>query len=468
MRTIRLKYVILSLLFITAGSFAQTKKLSKTYKTAPNVNVELDSRHTNIIIESWDRNEVQIEAFLEGETNDAEMTRKLLDSWKLETSGSTSKVVIESGGGMNMDMDLDIDMSALEGPLSELPDMLGPLMDNLVGPILSNIAENPLPPGFAEDMKGMKFDYDAYKKDGDKYLEIWEADFEKKFGKKYEAKMEKWAEKMEKNSEKWGKEYEQKMEAWGKDFEKEMEAWGEEFGKKMEVWGEEFGEKFGKQFEAQFANGDKNVFVMNNGKAVKAKKTIKIKIPREARLQLEVRHGDLKLGSTIKNLKAELSHSRLSASRISGKDTNIKVAYSPVKVANWDYGVLSTDFVKNCSIDKALSIKLNSNSSDVVIKDLQNTGVLSGSFGKLEIQNLGKDFETLNINLENSDLKLKVPDAAFNFSFNGTQSKIQHPSNFKLKSSKSYDSEILNGYNRTREGDANITIKANFSDVLIN
>ena len=144
------------------------------------------------------------------------------------------------------------------------------------------------------------------------------------------------------------------------------------------------------------------------------------------------------------------------------------MAYSPVKVAYWDYGVLSTEFVKNCTIDKAVSIKLNSNSSDVVINELQKIGVLTGSFGKLDINNLGSGFETLNISLENSDLELNVPDTAFNFTFNGMQSKIKHPSNLKLKSTKSYDNEILNGYNKSREGNANITIKANFSDVLIN
>jgi len=456
MRTIKLKYVMLSLLFVTMGSVAQTKKMSKTYKTSSDVNVELDSRHTNIIIENWDRNEVQIEAYLEGETGDREMTKKLLNSWKLETSASNGKVTINSGGNSNWSMDMgeiDIAMSHLQPALEELPNMLGPLMENLVGPILTNIAENPLPPGFAEDMKGMKFDYDAYREDGDEYLEKWEADFEKKFGKEYEVKMEKWAKEVEKNSEKWEKEYEVKMEAWG-----------ESFGKKMEAWGEQFG----KQFEAQMENGGSNVIITEDGKGIKSKKTIRLKIPKDAKLQLNVRHGELKLGSTIKNLKADLSHSRLSANRISGKNTNVKASYTPVKVAYWDYGVLSTEFVKNCSIDKAVSIKLNSNSSDVVINELEKTGVLTGSFGKLDINKLGPDFETLNISLENSDLELNIPDTAFDFSFNGMQSSIKHPSGLKLKSTKSYDNEILNGYNKSQNGNVNITIKANFSDVLIN
>ena len=98
-----------------------------------------------------------------------------------------------------------------------------------------------------------------------------------------------------------------------------------------------------------------------------------------------------------------------------------------MKVAYWDYGVLSTEFVKNCNLDKVVSIKLDSNSSDVVINELQKTGVLSGSFGKLDINNLGSGFETLNISLENSDLELNIPDTAFNFTFNGMQSSIKHP-----------------------------------------
>lgn len=461
MKTTKLNLVLVCLLFITAGSFAQTKKLSKTYKTNGDVKIEIDSRHTNVLIENWDKNEVQIEAYLEGETGNKEQTEKLLKSWELETSGSSDRVKIKSGGGMQMN--LDIDMVHLEGSLSELPSILEPLLNNL-GPMISNITSHPLPPEFAENMGDMKFDYEAYKKDGDKYLEKWEQNFEKKFGKEFEEKMEKWAKEVEKNSEKFEKEYEMKMEAWGKDFEKDMEAWGEEFGKKMEAWGEEFGKKF----EAQMEGGNKVYIFEGENSGSKSKKTIKLRIPKDAKLDLNVRHGELKLSSNIKNLKARLSHSRLSANRLSGKETNVKVAYSPVKIAHWDYGVLSTEFVKNCNIEKAVSIKLNSNSSDIVIKELQNTGVLSGSFGKLVINDLASGFETLSINLENSDLELEVPDSAFSFTFNGTQSSIKYPKAMSLKSTKSYDNETLTGFNKSAQANGSITIKANFSDVLIN
>ncbi len=465
MKTIRLNYAILFLLFITAGTFAQTKKLSKTYQTPSDVKVEIDSRHTNVVIENWNRNEVQIEAILEGDSGNKENSQKILDAWDLKTSASNGVVKIKSGGNMNMDFDIasmNFNMQGLEEPLAQLPKLMEPLMNNLVGPILANISENPLPPELAENLKGIKFDYDAYKRDGDDYLEKWEAEMDKKFGKDFENKMEKWAEKMEKDSEKYDKEYEAKMEAWSKDFEKDMEAWGEEFGKKMEVWGEQFG----KQMEAQFAKKDGEMKIMEE--VIKAKKTIRIKIPKDAKLDMNVRHGELKLGSTVKNLKADLSHSRLSANRIEGKNTNVKAAYTPVNIGTWEYGILSTDFVQSCKIDKAVSIKLNSNSSDVVINQLQKTGVLNGSFGKLDINSLGSGFETLNITLENSDLELSIPDAAFNFTYNGTQSNIKYPKSITLKSSKSYDNETLSGYNKSQNANGNISIKANFSDVLVN
>ncbi|MEO2064679.1 MAG: DUF4097 family beta strand repeat-containing protein [Christiangramia sp.] len=465
MKTIRLNYAFVFLLFIAAGAVAQTKKLSKTYQTPGDVKIEIDSRHTNVIIENWDRNEVQIEAILDGDTGNKENTQKILEAWDLSTSSSNGVVKIKSGGNLNMnamDMNFNFDMAGLEKPLAQLPAIMEPLMNNLVGPILENIAANPLPPELSENLKSIKFDYDAYKKDGDRYLEKWEAEMDKKFGKDFEVKMEKWAKEMEKDSEKFSKEYEVKMEAWSKDFEKDMEAWGEEFGKKMEAWGEEFG----KQMEAQFAGKEAEMKVMEE--VMTSKKTIRLKVPKDAKLELNVRHGELKLGSVTKNLKAELSHSRLSANRIEGKGTNIKAAYTPVSINTWEYGVLSTDFVKHCKIDKAVSIKLNSNSSDVVINQLQKTGVLSGSFGKLDINNLGSGFENLNITLENSDLELSIPDAAFNFTYDGTQSKIKYPRSITLKSSKSYDTETLSGYNKSQNANGSISIKANFSDVLVN
>ncbi|MGY5849790.1 hypothetical protein [Salegentibacter sp. F14] len=466
MKTIR--YNLLAILaLISATAIAQTKTLDKSYKVDNDVEIRINSSHTNIVIDYWDKNEVKVESLLDTKGMDEEARKKLTEDWKPEIKASAGEIEINSGP---VAMNWEKSMEGLEEPLAQLPEMLGPLMENL-GPLLESITNNPLPPEFAESMGNIKFDYEAYRKDGDKYLERFEKEMEGNFGEDFEKAMEKWAEEFENNPNM--KKFEMDMEAWGESFGEDMEAWGEEFGKKMEAWGENFGqdmEKWAEQFEADMenSNGDLGKIRVLKSKDGSAKKTLKLNIPRKSSLNLEVRHGDVQLSGTTTNLKADLSHSRFTATTIGGKKTEVKAAYTPVKVKNWNYGVLSASYVKEFEIDKALSIKLDSKSSDIVFHEIGETGILSGSFGKLSIGKLDAGFKNLDVSLQNSDMELSLPDTAFNFSYNGTKSKIKTPSALKLTSSKSYDNESLNGYNKTRDANASVTIKASFSDVLLN
>ncbi|SLJ93456.1 hypothetical protein SAMN05660445_01461 [Salegentibacter salarius] len=448
---------------------AQTNKLNKTYKTSDNVEVKIDASHTNIVVDYWDKNEVQIEATLETGEVAKEQTEDLLAAWKLNTSGSTSTVNISSGGGMQWNG--DIDLSGLEKPLASLPQMLEPLMNNLVTPLLQSMGESmgegmgaPLPPEFSEKMGKIKFDYEAYQKDGDEYLAKFEKEVEANFGDDFERSMEKWASQFEKNAEKWEKNFEMKMEINEEELEKSMEKWAESFGKDMEAWGE----SFGAQMEARFGegeNGKSKVIGLSNSKA---KKTIKVKMPKNGKLKLDVRHGEIKLSGTTNNLRADLSHSKLNADRINGKNTNVEAAYTPVNINYWSYGIMDAKYVKNFKINKVKSIKLTSNSSNVNINELEDTGILSGNFGELNIASVGPNFKVLDINLENSDLELGLPSSAFNFIYSGTQSDIKHPNALKLTSSESYDNKKLSGYHKSKDAGGNISIKANFSEVLLN
>lgn len=462
MKTYRLNQMLL-LLFCTLGVTAQSTKLEKTYKTNANSDVFIEAKHTNIIVEYWDKDEVQIEAYLETETKDKARIKELLNNWKLKTRTDGGNVWITSGG--NAVWNSNMDFASLEGPLSQLPGLMEPLMNDLVGPLLQNIASNPLPPEFYENLGDLNFDYEAYKKDGDKYLEKFEKKIDKKFGKDFERSMEKWAANFEKDSVMWKKNFEMKMEAWGEDFGKSMEAWGEQFGANMEQWASELE----KEIEAEYGDENSKVIVVKSKTIdANAKKSIKVKLPKTARLHLDARHGDVKLSGVTSNLKANLSHSKLTASTIDGKKTNVTISYTPVKIKNWKYGVLNMSYVKDCVIEEANSIKLTANSSDVVIKELGEIGILAGNFGELTIGELSSNFKNLDIRLENSDLKLSIPRTAFNFNYNGTQSDIKYPGSMTLKSTKSYDNEILKGFYKAKGAEGNITIHASFSDVLVN
>lgn len=461
MKTYRLNYILILFLCCTAGLMAQTKKMQKSFKTNKDVTLAIDAQHTNIIVEKWDKDEVQVDAYLDGNFKDKKEEQQMLDSWRLDASGNASKININSGGG-GIAWTPDMDLSGLDEHLQKLPEMIGPIMESL-GPLLENIANNPLPAEIHQNMGDMKFDYEAYRKQGDKYLESWEKKVQERFGKDFEKSMEEWASNFEKDSVVWKENFEKKMEKWGEEFGAGMEEWGKSFGKDMEKWGEEFE----KQMEDKYGDEYENTVIIN-GIESKAKKTIKIKAPMNAKLKLDVRHGEVKLSGTSSDLKADLSHSNLTAGTVEGKNTNVNVAYTPVKVQNWKYGVLNASYVKDCKLEKVTSIKLASKSSDVSIGSLGETGILSGNFAKLEIKKLEAGFKNLDISLQNSDLDIDLPDAAFSFNYNGTQSQIKYPGSLNLKSSKSYDNETLTGFSKSQNANATVNIKASFSDVLLN
>jgi len=465
MKTTKHNLIVAMLLCLPVILFAQTKKLDKTYKSSGDAVVKIDASHTNILVDYWDKNEVEIEAFIETDETGKREVEAILAAWKLNTSGNASEVSISSGGGMQWNG--DIDLSGLEKPLANLPQMLEPLMNNLVTPLMQSLGESmgaPLPPEFSEKMGKIKFDYEAYQKDGDKYIAKFEKEIEANFGDDFQKSMEAWASQFEQNAEKWEKNFEMKMDINEAEFEKSMEKWADSFGKDMEAWGA----SFGAQMEARFGdeeNVKSKVMVLNDSKA---KKTLKIKMPKNGKLKLDVRHGEIKLSGTTNNLQADLSHSKLTADRINGKSTKVEAAYTPVNINSWSYGVMEAKYVKNFKINKVKSIKLSSNSSNVNINELEDTGILSGNFGELNIASLGPNFKNLDINLENSDLKLGLPSSAFNFMYNGTQSDIEHPNALKLTSSESYDNKKLSGYHKSKDAGGNISIKANFSEVLLN
>ncbi|WP_029035352.1 hypothetical protein [Salinimicrobium terrae] len=464
MKITRLNTAIIALLCATA-TLAQTSKLNKTFKTNKDVTVNIDARHTLVNVEYWDRNEVQVSAYLEGGEEDK---NKALQNWKLNVDASASEVEINSAaapGGPG-----DFNMTALQAPLAKLPEMIAPLTQ-MMGPMLESLSGNPLPPEFYASIGEINFDYEQYQKDGEKYMEKFEEKMEQNFGKDFEKAMEEWAQKFEKDSALW-KKNEMQMEAWGEDFGKKMEAWGESFGKDMEKWGEEFGkemETWAENFEKEAGerNGTSGPKIMIINDEISSKKVLKVKMPRNGQLKLNVRHGEVKLAGTTNNLRGEVSHSRFDAAEIAGKNTNFKVAYTPVMIKNWKYGVLNAAYVQDLKIEKAESLKLDSNSSSVYLKELGETGILAGTFGELKIDKLSSGFKNLDIMLENSDLILDLPESSFNFAYNGTNSEVGYPKGLKFTSSNSYDNQKLKGYNGSQNANASINIQARFSDVVL-
>ena len=150
-------------------------------------------------------------------------------------------------------------------------------------------------------------------------------------------------------------------------------------------------------------------------------------MPKDAKLKLNVRHGELKFSSVINNLKGDISYAVLVADHIGGSKTSINVSYSPVLINFWDLGELKLNFVDKAQIKTVNRLVLSSNSSNIGIDTITGNAVIDGSFGDLSIGNIADTFSNLNIILENSDALIKLPKIDYNLQYKGNRSRLTHP-----------------------------------------
>jgi hypothetical protein len=526
---------ILVLCFLTTMGYAQQKlsKTSQSIKVSKDVVIDLNTSYVEIEIDTWNKDVVEVEAYLESDKLSEEELKRALEEWNLNIDGSYDKVLISSMGGRSIGLvgedDYDVLLKDLEFELADLPEMpeimVLPKMPNMAKiPDMPDIPEIPEMPDFPElpelpeGISSIKFDYDRYQKEGKSYLEEWSKRYEKEGGKELQKRMEDWAKQFaesgyQEKMAKWGEEYGKRFEGkWAKDMEKWGEQFGERYAKDMEKWGEEFGEKFGKEWvekmevwgerfgkemelrakqmekrgeimglrseelakrneerglrieerQKQKAKQRESILVrrLESGSNSKVKKVIKIKIPKKAKLQMNVRHGELKIVSALHNARGDVSHAFLVAEYIDGGDTSINVSYSPVVINTWNLGTLNLNFVDKGQIKKAKNLVLNSKSSNITIEQLMATAIIDGSFGDLTISNLAESFKNLNLVLENSDALVNLPkNIDYSLYFKGNRSKYNN---------KPTTQKTIRNYPEGQSSERNIIVNAKFSNVIIN
>lgn len=489
----RVKILIMCL--ISTFSIAQNKanKLKQTNKVNKDVTVDLNTNYVQIEVDTWNKDEISVEAYLESEKLSEAELKEALKEWNLNIETSPSNVLISSKGNLhfpnfktesydNILKDLELSLA----DLPEMPKVYG--MPNM--PKFPEMPELPELPELPEGVSTIKFDYDKYKEEGESYLKEWSKKYEKKGGKEMRSRMENWVSEFDKSN------YKEKMKKWGEDF---GERFGKEWGEKMEVWGRKMNERMEsnknrKQKRAKLmekrkekmnkiakrraevnlerskslaerkqASSDRKqtLWLKKFGKSYSdsnIKRVIKIKIPKKAKLKLNVRHGELKMASLLSDIQGDVSHAFLVAEHIDGSDTSINVSHSPVVINKWDFGILNLNYVNKAHIKTADNLVLNSKSSNVSIDNLINTGIIDGNFGDLTISNLAETFKNLNLILENSDALISIPQSVnYNLHFKGNRSKYNNIPTTK---------KTIN--NSNKEKNKNIIVNAKFSNVIVN
>jgi hypothetical protein len=484
---------VLCLLAISVSAQETLDKISQSIKVTDQVTIDLNTSYTNIEIDTWNKDIIEIEAYVESSSLSKEELKTYLDAWKIQVEGSNDFVSISSGTdnqpwALSNSLFDEQSIEALQGLEFELANM--PIMDGLLEslnlaemPVMPEMPEMPKLPELPEGMTKSDFNYETYEKEGDAYMKKWSKAYSETYGKAYAKQMEAWAKQVESSEEM--KNYQKQMEAWGEKFGKEF---GEKFGKDMEAWGEQFGRQMEAQAEAMESRMEaeeqrsqalqhrhqahearvqalqhKNQSLWespSNMKNQKVKKMIKIKMPKGAKLKINVRYGELIMASLINNLKADLSHTSLVANSIDGSQTSINASYSPVTISNWLKGELKLNYVEKANISSVNRLVLSANSSNIHIGTLQGNAIIDGSFGDLFIENITSSFNNLNIVLENSEARVSLPKGDYNLQYKGKYSRLNHPEKTTSEINASFSTGNLIS-NKT------IVVNAKYSEVTM-
>ena len=478
--------VLIALLVITFG-YSQSKKRTKkeVFTVNKDVTLNINTSYADVEFDTWNKNKVEITATIEVEDATDEEMEAYMKKWNFKAIGNSEKVTVTSKGGHSLFGHAN--EFVLADPII-IEEMVTPLVIEMpeIAELaeISEIVEIPeLPEVVLESMADIEFDYKAFEKDGEAYLKKWQKEFKSDFDeKKFKVEMEKWKTKFEvqnKKREKVLKKFMKKQEFQQKKLAKiqekalkKVKEYQEKAMKtqKLAIKNMENAKVLELKGRAHLKHGhaDNIFFISKEGKHLKVKKTIKIRMPKKAKLKLNVRHGEVTIAAVGENMDAKLSHSALYANVIDGKHTTIETSYAPIHVTKWNEGSLKVNFVENVDLQTVKNINLMSNSSKVSVGTLGEKGIISGTFGSLLIHNVGESFKTLDIILENTDARIQLPSAAFKLYYIGSSSKISYPETVKGTEDKTQFNTIVRGYQKNSNSGSEININAKYSDITLN
>lgn len=468
--------LIIALGFLLVTTVALGQKQSKTFKESFTVGadavLDINTSYADIEFETWNKDVVEITATITLEGASDEEIDSYFENDPITILGNSKKIEITSRSGSrglfgnnNFDferMNLNIEIPEMAPFVVEIPEV-APF------PMVVEMPPHPM-------TKGFQFDYDEYKKDGEKYMKKWQKEFEKSFDKEHQKSLEEWGERMEKRAaelEKRMEEREQKREELMEKREEMMEKRAAQRERLAEVTERAQAIRDSARvlfYERDSLNHSPNIFYFSSdgkNKNYKIKKIIKIKMPKSTRLKMNVRHGEVKLAENTKNLNATLSHSSLWATIIDGNETNVSASYSPVKVQKWNYGQLQTNYSKNVSLAEVLNLQLRATFSEVTIDKLLKKALIRNDFGPLHIISIGNDFEEMDISLKNAELNFHLPPLATSIYVKGNSSKLTLPTQLKLSQTKNGNMTVHKGFHLKDNSPRSIIITSDYSDVVV-
>lgn len=444
--------------------------------------LELNTSHADIEFETWDKNQVEIVATVTLEGASDEEVDAYFESDPFRIVGNSSQIEVATSGRRSWNLglgDTDFDFNVDVEPFFldlEIPDL----------PELAVIPEMPLLPPMPP-MPYTGFDYGRYKEEGEDYMKEWKKEFEKGFDKEYKKRMEEWGKRVEERAKAWEERNAERLEERERRIEERaaaMEKRMEEVERKraealekreeaMERMAEERDRRIREErriFISRDDDDSPNIFFYSSdgdNKKYKVKKSIKIKMPKSVRLKMNVKHGEVKLAATTRDINASLRYASLLASTIEGDNTLIKASYSPVVVHNWNYGQLKTDYSERVNLKEVGELRLNAVSSNIIIDKLNDKAFITNNLGKLSINSIHPGFSDVEVSVQNGEVVCKVPNSPVSFYLNGLKSTMNYPDDVQMDKVKNWDNIILKGFKVKDNSGKQISINSKYSHVLL-
>jgi len=419
------KYIFTFIAISFLGTvFAQKfdKKFTENFTTNKDVEVAINASNTDINVTTWDKNEVQIEAFIEIEGISKDEAEKFFKNWEFEALGNKKKVQITSKGNnafnfkndfvffddMNFDFEMpNIDFSSLEN--LELPKMDFDFDFNFdFKDVFDDIDEN-----MGKDGK-----YNFRWQDDDNNIVIntkkeWE---EFKKSKKY-AELKN---KMHVDKEKLRKDFAESKEEMRKQLKESKEKYYKIDKEKIKNELLKVKEELKK---LSFKSNSDDIII--NGKKIKIKKRLEIKVPKGATFDLNTRHCKVTLPNTV--AFGNVKYGTFNAHNLNGGELTID--YSPVTINDLNACTLFLNNVTDAKIASVTNTSLNTNSSGIFINLVNDNVAINGKFGDLEVLNFSPSFTAFNLNLDASSAILNFKKIKDKLNFSATYLSENQSSN---------------------------------------
>lgn len=307
MRTKQFKLFAL-ILFVCISINAQNQNHRKTYNeefdTNKDVVIEINTRNTDVQIETWNKNKVSVEAIIEIEGVDSDKADKTLENWVFKAIGNKSEIEVSSksssmsnylfssngenniiiNGQQHHDLEFDFDFPKIE--LDNLHSFNNDIM------FFPEAPEAPMYFNYNYDFERTlpRFDYEKYKKDKN-YLKKWQKEMEENL-EKNKNRFERNDEKLKEHDAVLKVELEKMEEKRIKMMEKQLEQRKEhaKIREKQIVLRKE-------QIAKHRADVDKKrniiISVLEDREKIKVKRIIIIKAPKDAKFKMNVKYGTL-------------------------------------------------------------------------------------------------------------------------------------------------------------------------------